>query len=140
MTSRERLLAAYAHKPVDRIPCSPRVPVWMREYYGDSGPATMLRMAEEFGFDPHVNVGEEEETALKAVIAGSRLMGPGGKVKVKEFEDAVAEFFGVRHVVMVTSGTTALNTGLASLGVAEGLSISTGMSPASNILLFLPDV
>ena len=57
MTSRERLLAAYRHKPVDRIPCSPRVHAWMREYYGDSGLASILRMADEFGFDPHLNVG-----------------------------------------------------------------------------------
>jgi len=59
MTSRERLLAAYAHQPADRIPCSPRVWVWMREYYGDGagGNETLLRMADEFGFDPHTAVG-----------------------------------------------------------------------------------
>ncbi len=56
MTSRERLLAAYEHKPVDRIPCSPRVWAWMREYYGDAGNETLLRMADEFGFDPHTTV------------------------------------------------------------------------------------
>ena len=57
MTSRQRLLAAYSHQPVDRIPCSPRVAAWMREYYGDSGLETVLHMADEFGFDPHTNVG-----------------------------------------------------------------------------------
>ncbi|MCK5806488.1 MAG: hypothetical protein KAI66_26900, partial [Lentisphaeria bacterium] len=56
MTSRQRLLAAYNHQPVDRIPCSPRVAAWMREYYGDSGLPTKLRMADEFGFDPHANI------------------------------------------------------------------------------------
>jgi uroporphyrinogen decarboxylase len=56
MTSRQRLLAAYRHQPVDRIPCSPRVSAWMREYYGDAGYETILRMADEFGFDPHTNV------------------------------------------------------------------------------------
>ena len=56
MTPRQRLLAAYQHKPVDRVPCSPRVWAWMVEYYGDGSLATLLRMAEEFGFDPHVAV------------------------------------------------------------------------------------
>ena len=57
MTSRQRLLAAYARQPVDRIPCSPRVWAWMREYYGDVRYQTLLRMADEFGFDPHLAVG-----------------------------------------------------------------------------------
>ena len=57
MTSRERLLAAYARKPVDRIPCSPRVWAWIREYYGDVRHETLLRMADEFRFDPHTAVG-----------------------------------------------------------------------------------
>ncbi len=57
MTSRQRLLAAYARQPVDRIPCSPRVWAWMREFYGDARPETLLRMAREFGFDPHFAVG-----------------------------------------------------------------------------------
>ena len=56
MTSRQRLLAAYKHQPVDRIPCSPRVSAWMREYYGAADYKTVLRMADEFGFDAHTNV------------------------------------------------------------------------------------
>ena len=57
MTSRERLLAAYGHEEVDRIPCSPRLHAWMLEYYGegDCSARTLLRAAEEFGFDPHLN-------------------------------------------------------------------------------------
>ena len=57
MTSRERLLAAYARRPVDHVPCSPRVWAWMREYYGDGGHEALLQMAAEFGFDPHGAVG-----------------------------------------------------------------------------------
>ena len=56
MTSRQRLLAAYGRKPVDRIPCSPRVAAWMKDHYGDSGRETLLRMVDEFGFDPHTAV------------------------------------------------------------------------------------
>ena len=56
--------------------------------------------------------GKEELALLKEVIESGRLMGPGGKIL--EFEDAVSEAFGVKHVVMVTSGTAALHTALAS--------------------------
>ncbi len=67
--------------------------------------------------------GEEELGLLKEVVDSGRLMGPGGMVS--EFEGAVKEAFGVRHVVMVTSGTAALHTALASLGVAEGDEVIT---------------
>ena len=67
--------------------------------------------------------GEEELAQLKEVIESGRLMGPGGKVR--EFEEAVEKAFGVKHVYMVTSGTAALHTALASLGVAEGDEVIT---------------
>jgi dTDP-4-amino-4,6-dideoxygalactose transaminase len=67
--------------------------------------------------------GEEELTELHDAIRAGRLMGPGGKVT--EFEEAVAQAFGVKHVVMVTSGTAALHTALAALGVAEGDEVIT---------------
>ena len=67
--------------------------------------------------------GEEELAMLREVVESGRLMGPGGKVR--EFEEQVAKFFGGGHVVMVTSGTTALNTGLAALGVSEGDEVIT---------------
>jgi len=53
MTSRERLLAAYARKPVDRVPCSPRLWAWLLERYGAAGPDQLLQCAAEFDFDPH---------------------------------------------------------------------------------------
>ena len=67
--------------------------------------------------------GDEELTLLREVIESGRLMGPGGKVE--EFEAAVGKAFGVKHVVMVTSGTAALHTALAALGVAEGDEVIT---------------
>ncbi|MBT3376461.1 MAG: hypothetical protein HN742_41695 [Lentisphaerae bacterium] len=57
MTSRERLLAAYRHQPVDRVPCSPRITYWLIDHYGDASLGTHLRAAEEFGFDLHHNAG-----------------------------------------------------------------------------------
>ncbi len=67
--------------------------------------------------------GEEELAQLKAVIDSGRLMGPDGKVA--EFEGLMKRVFGVRHVVMVTSGTAALHTALAALGVSEGDEVIT---------------
>ena len=55
MTSRERILAAYRHEGVDRVPCSPRISYWLMEHYGDASLATILRAGKEFGFDPHHN-------------------------------------------------------------------------------------
>ena len=46
MTSRERMLAAYAHKGVDRVPCSPRNWAWAMDYYGQCAPQTGVRRAE----------------------------------------------------------------------------------------------
>jgi dTDP-4-amino-4,6-dideoxygalactose transaminase len=67
--------------------------------------------------------GDEELAQLAEVIRGGRLMGPGGKVA--EFEAAFAAYIGANHVVMVNSGTSALHTALASLGVAEGDEVIT---------------
>ena len=67
--------------------------------------------------------GDEELALLKEVIDSGKLMGPGGKVR--EFEEAVARAYGAKHVVMVTSGTAALHTALAALGVAEGDEVIT---------------
>ncbi len=57
MTSRERLLAAYAHKAVDLAPCSPRIWAWLLEYYGSADLQAYLRAADEFDFDIHFVAG-----------------------------------------------------------------------------------
>ena len=67
--------------------------------------------------------GEEELALLQEAIAAGKLMGPGGKVA--EFEAEVSRAFGVEHVLMVTSGTAALHTALAALGVSEGDEVIT---------------
>ena len=54
MTSRERLLAAYAHRPVDCVPCSPRMWAWLLDYYGHADTPAYLRAADEFDFDIHL--------------------------------------------------------------------------------------
>ena len=53
MTSRERLLAACRHAPVDRVPCSPRVWAWLLATYGSDSIENNLALADRFGYDPH---------------------------------------------------------------------------------------
>jgi uroporphyrinogen-III decarboxylase len=52
MTSRERLLAVLNKTLPDRIPISPRMSYWMRDYYGGSGYFELMKMKTEFSFDP----------------------------------------------------------------------------------------
>jgi len=56
MTSRERLLAAIGHREADRVPVSPRVGAFLREYYGHGGWLYELKAAQEFGYDPLVTL------------------------------------------------------------------------------------
>ncbi|MBT4097353.1 MAG: DegT/DnrJ/EryC1/StrS family aminotransferase [Gemmatimonadetes bacterium] len=67
--------------------------------------------------------GEEEIVELRKALESGKLMGPAGIVE--EFEGELASFFGVRHMVTVTSGTAALHTALCALGVAEGDEVIT---------------
>ncbi|MBT7861913.1 MAG: DegT/DnrJ/EryC1/StrS family aminotransferase [Gemmatimonadetes bacterium] len=67
--------------------------------------------------------GEEEIVELRKALESGKLMGPAGIVE--DFEAELAEFFGVKHMVTVTSGTAALHTALCALGVAEGDEVIT---------------
>ena len=57
MNSRERLLKALNHEKPDFVPNSPRLWAWMIEYYGTMGPAAVIKAADEFDFDPTIQVG-----------------------------------------------------------------------------------
>lgn len=67
--------------------------------------------------------GEEERALLNKALDSGKLMGPDGMVA--DFENEVARAFNVKHVIMVTSGTAALHTALAALGVSEGDEVIT---------------
>ncbi|MDP6040067.1 MAG: DegT/DnrJ/EryC1/StrS family aminotransferase [Candidatus Latescibacteria bacterium] len=66
---------------------------------------------------------QEERDLLLEVLDSGKLMGPGGKIT--EFETELCQAFNVKHAIMVTSGTIALQTALAALGVAEGDEVIT---------------
>lgn len=62
-------------------------------------------------------IGEDERQAVLDVLASGQLaQGP----RVAAFEDAFAEYAGVRHAVAVNSGTAALHLALVARGVGGG--------------------
>ncbi len=70
--------------------------------------------------------GEEERKEVNDVLESGILMRYGfdhmrnGHWKAKELEDAVQNTFGVKHAQLTSSGTTALSTAMAVMGVGAG--------------------
>ena len=93
MTPRARILAAMRHQEVDRVPCTPRIGAWLVAHYGDSSWGTLLRSAEEFGYDPDIHVssgvpnhidGTTDDTAgLKGVRCTTKTRDDGGCVLIE---------------------------------------------------------
>ena len=69
-----------------------------------------IKVAEPF-------VGEEEAEAVREVLLSGMYV--SGK-KVQEFEQKFAEYLGVKYAVATNSGTAALHTSLAALGIGPG--------------------
>jgi len=75
------------------------------------------------GYPGGLLIGEEEKAAVLEVMDSQSLFrhyGPRPLHKVVQFERAFAQAMGARHAVAVTSGTGALMTALAALGVGPG--------------------
>ena len=73
-------------------------------------------------------IGEEEKQAVLSVLASGMLaQGP----KVKEFEQAFAQFIGVKHAIATSNGTTALHAALLAHNIGPGDEVIT--SPFSFI-------
>lgn len=66
---------------------------------------------------------EAEKDSVLGVVESRtpfRYWGNATPTKVKSFEEGFAEFMGVKFALAVTSGTTALNSAIAALGVGPG--------------------
>ena len=75
------------------------------------------------GYPGGLLIGEEEKAAVLEVLDSQSLFrhyGPRPLHKVAQFERAFADAMGGRYAVGVTSGTAALMTALAALGVGPG--------------------
>ena len=75
------------------------------------------------GWPGAMMIGEEEKKAVLEVLENKSLFryyGPNPKYKVAQFEKEFAEFIGTRYALAVTSGTAALNVGIAALEVGPG--------------------
>jgi 8-amino-3,8-dideoxy-alpha-D-manno-octulosonate transaminase len=79
----------------------------------------------------HEIIGEEEQKEILDVLSRKVLFRyefdgqRQGVYKVHEFEEAFAEYCGVKHALAVSSGTAALRVALASLGVGPGDEVIT---------------
>jgi dTDP-4-amino-4,6-dideoxygalactose transaminase len=77
---------------------------------------------------------EEKKAVLEVLDSGMIAQGP----RVKEFEEAFAEYCGVKHAIATTSGTTALHVALLINGIGPGDEVITSpftfISSANSIL------
>ena len=64
---------------------------------------------------------EEEEAVRKVIESGILAHGP----EVEAFEEEFAEYLGVKHVIAVSNGTTALDVALKAAGIKEGDEVIT---------------
>lgn len=81
--------------------------------------------------------GELEKKYLMQTVDEGGLMMTGGSM-VKRFEAAAAEKFGCKHVILTTSGTTAIQTALVAVGVTEGDEvITTAIADAGTFMSIL---
>lgn len=72
---------------------------------------------------PNKYTGDERALLLEVLDSGQLMMKEGSKVA--DFEADVCRAFQVKHAIMVTSGTAALQTALVALGVSEGDEVIT---------------
>jgi dTDP-4-amino-4,6-dideoxygalactose transaminase len=69
----------------------------------------------------HTITDEDVDAVARALRSGSLTSGP----ILREYEDAVAEYVGTDYAVAVSSGTAALHSALAAVGVSEGDQVLT---------------
>lgn len=81
--------------------------------------------------------GDLEKKYLMEAVDDGALMMTGGKM-VRRFEQTAADKFGCKHVILTTSGTTAIQVALAAVGVTEGDEvITTAVADAGTFMSIL---
>jgi len=85
----------------------------------------------------NVDIGEEEADAVAQVILSRRIR---EGLTVERFEEAFAQYVGVRHAIAVSSGTSALICAMLALDIKPGDEViipSLSCSPPANVALGL---
>ena len=78
---------------------------------------------------------ELEEAVISVLRSGRLIQGE----KVMEFENALAEYLGCKHVIAVSSGTAALHLAFMALGVRPGDEVITtpfSFASSANAILY----
>ncbi len=70
MTSRERLLAAIAHREPDRVPIAPRMHIWAADHCGSYHWLRQLALRDEFDMDPLIGIHFEVPDYITHPFAG----------------------------------------------------------------------
>jgi uroporphyrinogen-III decarboxylase len=70
MTSKQRLLTAIGHQEPDRVPVATRFHLWSVEQYGDYNWLRILKLQEEFGYDPLIEVNFNGPGYIRAPFSG----------------------------------------------------------------------
>ena len=81
-------------------------------------------------------MGEEEIEAVRNVLLSGNLV---QGVKVKEFENAVSNYIGIKHAIATSSGTTALHLAVEALDIKPGDEVITtpfSFIASSNCILY----
>lgn len=81
------------------------------------------------------DLGDEELRLLEEVIRSGRLFRFAG-TKVKRFEEEFANYFGVKHAIASTSGTSAIHVALGAINLGPGDEVIT--APISDIGTVIP--
>ena len=70
MTSRERVLKSLNHQEPDKVPIAPRMHLWSTEVYGDYNWLRQLKLQNEFGMDPLIEVSFHSPAYIRQPFSG----------------------------------------------------------------------
>jgi hypothetical protein len=115
MTPRERIIAAYRHEPVDRVPCSPRIWAWLLSAEGTDDVAAHLRLQKRYPIDIQLT-----RNPFRHVTALDRVVGPvapGVRADVKEWQEG--RLMMVRRTFHTLDGTLTDVTGYPPTGESD---------------------
>jgi len=83
LTSKQRILTAITHQEPDRVPIVTRFHLWSVEQYGDYNWFRQLKLQQEFGFDPLIDVFYDAPAYIRQPFSGDYTDLDGVSVELK---------------------------------------------------------